>query len=129
MKMGIIETRIKKAFDKYKKDSNLKELMCEVADVADRSVNCKTHAWIMYDVIKRYCPATTFECVFYDGENGGVYRLLDFDPNVISREALLIEVKNHLMHECHIDPNGVERAMESVYLLNVNMLVKIGEVK
>lgn len=126
--MGIIETRIKAAFDKYKKDNNLKDLVCEVADVADRSVNCKSHAWIMYDAIRERCPATTFECVFYDGENGGVYRLLDFNPNGLTKKALLIEINNRLMHECHIDRNDVDRAMENVYLLNANMLIKVGEI-
>lgn len=64
------------------------------------------------------------ECVYYNGEED-VYHLLDFNPNEISKESLLIEVKCRLMSECHIDPDGIEQAMKSVYLLNVNTLVKV----
>lgn len=125
--MGIIESRIKEAFDKYKKDGNLKKLVCEVADVADRSVNCQLHAWIMYNAIGEYCPPPVFECVYYDGENGGVYHLLDFDPNGLDKEALLAEIYTHLRLECHIDQIDSEEAMKSVYLLNTNALVKVRE--
>ena len=123
--MGIIETRIKKAFDEYKENGNLKKLVVEVADVADKSVNCQGHANIMYCAIKEYCPSSIYECVFYDGENGGIYHLLDFDPNQLDREALLAAVEISLAHQCFIDPTDIKQAMESVYLLNTNTLIKV----
>lgn len=63
------------------------------------------------------------ECVYYDGEEG-VYRLLDFDPNGLDREALLALIYMHLRLDCHIDQVDREKAMENVYLLNTNALVK-----
>ncbi len=123
--MGRIESRIKEAFNKYKNDGGLKKLICEIADVADRSVNCRGHAAIMYDAIREHCPPPIFECVYYDGENGGVYRLLDFDPNGLDKEALLAQIYAHLRLECFIDQVDRKKAMENVYLLNINALVKV----
>ena len=54
--MYIIESRIKKAFDGYKKDKDLCKLISEIADVADLSINCQGHANIMYEAIREYCP-------------------------------------------------------------------------
>lgn len=123
-----IETRIKNAFDRYQENGNLKELAVEVADVADYSVHSRGNAVIMYDAISTYCPLTAFECVFYDGETG-VYHLLDFDPNGLDREALLTQIYAHLRLECFIDQVDRKKAMENVYLLNVNTLVKVRELE
>lgn len=122
--MRIIETKIKKAFDEYRKDGHLEKLICKVADVGDHSVNCQGHADIMYDAIKEHCPKPVFECIYYDGEHGE-YHLFDFDPNLISRESLLIEVRSRLEHEIGVEPDYIDKAMESVYLLNSNSLVRI----
>lgn len=124
-KMYKIESRIKKAFDRYRQNSILKELIVEIADVADYSVHSKGNASIMYNAIKDYCPLLNFECIYYDGENGGVYRLLDFDPNRLDKKALLERIKTHLVHYCHIDFDSLKKAMENVYLLNVNTLIKV----
>lgn len=124
--MGRIETRIKEAFEQYSKDGQLWELIVEIADVGDRSVNCQGHAAIMYDAIKAYCPKPVFECIYYDGVFGS-YHLFDFDPNLISRESSLIEVRSRLEHEIGIEPDCIDKAMESVYLLNMNTLVRIVE--
>lgn len=124
--MGIIETQIKKAFDKFKENGNIYELTHKLLRDADYSVR---FAWQMSDVcdaLKRQCPKSLYECVYYDGEHSE-YHLFDFNPNPISRECLLIEVRSRLQHECHIDPENIDRAMESVYLLNVNALVRVVE--
>lgn len=123
--MYIIETKIKAAFDEYKKDGNLLEFAKEIADVADYSVHSAGNAAIMYDAIRKYCPATLFECIYYDGENGGVYHLFDFDPNGLSQESLRIEIRARLQHELHIEPDYIDKAMESVYLMNTNTLIKM----
>lgn len=121
--MGRIETRIKEAFEQYKKDGNLLELVKEIADVGDCSVNCKYHAGFMYDAIREYCPKSVFECVFYDGEHGH-YQLFDFDPNNISKESLLIEAKARLQSECFIDSDYIDKAMENIYLIDTNIMIK-----
>jgi len=124
-KMGIIETQIKEAFDKFKQNGNLHELTRKLLCDADYSVR---FAWQMSDVLdalKRQCPKPIFECVFYDGENDGNYHLFNFDPNLISRESLLIEVRSRLEHEIGVELDYVDKAMESVYLLNSNSLVKV----
>lgn len=122
--MGIIEAKIKNAFKQYQQSGNLLGLAKDIAHVGDYSVSSRTTAAIMYDAIRKHCPKQMFECVFYDGENGH-YHLFDFDPNPISRESLLIEVRARLQSECHIDPDGVDKAMESVYLIDVNMMRKV----
>lgn len=122
--MGRIETRIKEAFEQYKKDGKLLPLVKEIADVGDKSVNCKYHAAIMYEALRDYCPKPVFECVYYDGENGE-YHLFDFDPNSISRKSLLIEVRSRLEHEIGVELDYIDTAMKSVYLLDSNSLVKV----
>ena len=123
--MGIIETKIKNAFEALKQDGDLLKFTKDIAHVGDYSVNSQTQAAIMYDAIREHCPKPLYECIYYDGENGGNYHLFDFDPNLISRKSLLIEVRSHLRHECHIDPDGIDKAMQSVYLLSINTLVKV----
>lgn len=122
--MGIIETQIKEAFGKFKENGNLYELTRKLLVDADYSVR---FAWQMSDVcdaLKRQCPKQLFECVYYDGEHGE-YHLFDFDPNQISRESLLIEVRSRLEHEIGVELDYIDKAMESVYLLNSNSLVKV----
>jgi len=122
--MGIIETRIKEAFNKFKQDGNLCDLAETIAHVADYSVQSARNATIMYEAIRTYCPITTFECVYYDGEHSE-YRLFDFDPNLISKESLLIEVRSRLEHEIGVELDYIDKAMESVYLMNTNTLLKV----
>lgn len=124
--MYVIETKIKEAFEAYKKDGNLLKLVADVVYVADYSIRCQEHAMIMNDKIRQYCPTTLFECVYYDGTSGD-YHLLDFDPNDISRESLLIEIRARLTHKFHIPSDYIDKAMESVYLLNTGTLVKVKE--
>lgn len=122
--MGIIETKIKNAFGQYREDGDLLKFTKGIAHVGDCSVNSQTQAAIMYDAIREHCPKPLFECVYYDGENGG-YHLFDFDPNLINGECLLIEVRSRLQHECHVDPDGVDKAMKSVYLIDFNTMIKV----
>lgn len=124
--MGIIETRIKNAFEQYQKDGNLLKFTKNVADVGDYSVNSQTQAAIMYDAIRIHCPKPVFECVYYNGEYS-TYYLFDFDPNPISKESLLIEVRARLQSECFIDPDYVDKAMQSVYLIDTNTMRKVIE--
>jgi len=70
-------------------------------------------------------PPSTFECLYYDGENGGIYHLLDFDPNQLEGEALDAAIRICLQHQCHIELDYIDEAMESVYLMNTNTLVKV----
>lgn len=123
--MGRIAENIKDAFDKFKKNGNLHELTRKLITDADYSVR---YAWQMSDVLdalKEQCPPSVFECVYYDGEHGE-YHLFDFDPNPISRESLLIEVRSRLKHEIGVELDYIDKAMESVYLINTNTMVKVG---
>ena len=122
--MGIIETKIKNIFEQYREDGDFLKLAKDIAHVGDYSVHSQTTAAIMYDAIRQHCPAAQFECVYYDGEHGE-YHLFDFDPNPISRESLLIEVRSRLEHECHVDPDDVDKAIESVYLIDTNAMIKV----
>ena len=122
--MGIIETKIKDAFDKFKKDGNfhafLRKLLCD----ADYSVRFAWQFSETLDALIRQCPLPAFECVFYDGEHGH-YHLFDFDPNPISHESLLIEVRSRLQHEIGVELDYIDKAMESVYLIDTNMMRKV----
>lgn len=123
--MRIIETKIKNAFDQYRKDGDLLKFTKDIAHVGDYSVNSQTQAAIMYDAIREHCPKLLYECVFYDGENGGNYHLLDFDPNQLKGDALIAAVKISLQHQCHVDPCDVDQFMNSVYLIDTNAMIKV----
>lgn len=123
--MGRIEEQVKNAFNKFKENSNLYEFVRKLIVDADYSVRFAWQLSEVLDAIKKYCPQTLFECVFYDGENG-VYHLLDFDPNGLSDKQLKEKIRNSLQHQCHIDPSDVDRFMDSVYLINTNIMVKVG---
>ncbi len=122
--MGIIETKIKNIFEQYRKDGDLLKLAKDIAHVGDYSVGSQTTAAIMYDAIRTYCPPTDFECIYYDGEHGE-YHLFDFDPNDMSTECILEAVRSRLQHEIGVELDYIDKAMESVYLLNSNTLVKV----
>jgi hypothetical protein len=124
--MGVIADGIKYAADKLYKEGDVVTAAKKVAHVGDYSVRSQDHAGIMYDAIREHFKKPVFECVFYDGENG-VYHLLDFDPNGLSKEELLEEVKSRLQHQCNVDPCDVDRFMESVYLIDSNMMIKVVE--
>lgn len=122
--MGKINDQVKIAFDAYKQNGNLLQLVRKLVFDADYSVR---YAWQLADVrdaINEHCPASIFECVFYDGENGE-YHLFDFDPNGLSDESIQIEVRSRLQHEYHIDPHDVDRFMDSVYLINTETMRKV----
>jgi hypothetical protein len=36
-------------------------------------------------------------------------------------------VKSRLQHQCNVDPCDVDRFMESVYLIDSNMMIKVVE--
>ncbi len=122
--MGIIETKIKNIFEQYRKDGDLLKLAKDIAHVGDYSVQSQTAASIMYDAIRIHCPPTVFKCIYYDGEHGE-YHLFDFDPNDMSTECILKAAKSRLQHEIGVELDYIDKAMESVYLLNSNSLVKV----
>ena len=122
--MGIINDQVKNAFDRFKKDGDLQKLVMKLVCDADFSVRYAWQFAEVRDAIRKHCPKQLFECVYYDGENGE-YHLFDFDPNDISRESLLIEVRSRLKHEVGVELDYIDKAMESVYLLNTNTLVKV----
>lgn len=122
--MGIIETKIKNAFKQYREDGDLLRFTKDIAHVGDYSVNSQTQAAIMYDAIREHCPKPVFECVYYDGEHSE-YHLFDFDPNGLNNKSIQIKVRARLQRECHIDPDGVDKAMKSVYLIDTNAMMKV----
>lgn len=124
--MGKINDQVKDAFGKFKKDGDLQKLVMKLVMDADYSVRFAHQLADVRDAIKEHCPTTLFECVYYDGENGE-YHLFDFDPNPISRESLLIEARARLEHEISVELDYIDKAMQSVYLLNSNSLVRVIE--
>ena len=122
--MGIIETQVKEAFDAYKQDGDFHKFVRKIVVDADYSVRFAWQLSDVLDAIKKHCPKPVFECIYYDGEHGE-YHLFDFDPNLISRKSLLIEVRSRLQHEIDVELDYIDKAMESVYLLNTNTLVRI----
>ncbi len=122
--MGIIINQVKQAVDNYRQDGDLQKFAMKIAYDTDNSVR---YAWMMAcvrDAIREHCPKPMFECIYYDGEHGE-YRLFDFDPNVLSKRALIAEIRSRLEHECHVDPDGVDKAMESVYLIDTNAMIRV----
>jgi len=123
--MGIMENQVKDAFDKFKKDGNLYEFARKLIVDADYSIRFEWMLSDTLDALKKHCPPSTFECVFYDGENGGIYHLLDFDPNGLSKKQLNKKIQSSLQYQCHIDPCDVDRFMDNVYLINTNTMMKV----
>ena len=122
--MGRIETQIKDAFDKFKQDGNLHAFLRKLLCDSDYSVRFAWQFSETLDALKKQCPQPVFECMYYDGEHGH-YHLFDFDPNPINRESLLIEIKARLQSKCYIDPGDIDKAMDSVYLIDTNMMRKV----
>lgn len=63
------------------------------------------------------------ECLWYNGEEG-VYHLLDFDPNGLTKEQIkqkVIEILNHK----GFDIEDCGRELETVYLVDIDDLKKI----
>lgn len=124
--MGIINDQVKDAFDKFKENGKLSDLVMKLVMDADYSVRYAWQIAEVRDALREHCPPSVFECVYYDGEHGQ-YHLFDFDPNQLEGEALKAAVEISLQSECHIDLDYVDKAMQSVYLLNSNSLVRIVE--
>ena len=78
-----------------------------------------------YDAIREHFLQPIFECLYYDGENGE-YRLLDFNPNKLSKEKLKSEIKQCLL-SFGIEPEYLDKAIESVYLIDTNNLIKFNQ--
>lgn len=76
-------------------------------------------AWQLSNALKKYCLPSIFECVYYDGEHGE-YRLFDFNPNGLSNESIRIEVRSRLEYEIGVEPDYIDKAMESVFDKNSN---------
>lgn len=124
--MGIISEQVKDAFDNFKENGDLRKLVMKLVRDADYSIRYAWQFAEVRDALREHCPKPLFECVYYDGEHGE-YHFFDFDPNDISRESLLIEVRSRLQHEVGVELDYLDKAMKSVYLLNSNALVRVTE--
>ena len=63
------------------------------------------------------------ECLFYNGEIGH-YEVLEFDPKGLSKEQILEQVLKCL-DDKGIFKEGIDKALETVYLLEVKHLKKV----
>lgn len=63
------------------------------------------------------------ECLWYDDEERA-YRLLDFDPNDLTKEQIIEKVKK-CFSEFGVFGRGVTKNLEKVYLLNIKHLKKV----
>lgn len=63
------------------------------------------------------------ECLWYNGEHG-VYELLDFDPNGLTKEQIISKVKKEFDNK-GLFGEEVDKAMETVYLLDVDNLINL----
>jgi len=64
------------------------------------------------------------ECLWYDGVQG-CYHLLDFDPNGLKIRQIVQNAKK-LLEDCFgLYGEDLEKAMETVYLLDVDSLRRV----
>ena len=64
------------------------------------------------------------ECLWYDGVQG-CYHLLDFDPNGLRDWQIIKGVKKQLEDCFGLYGQDLEKAMETVYLIDVDNLEKV----
>lgn len=70
----------------------------------------------------------TKECLWYNGEMGQ-YELLDFDPNGLTRQQIIKKAKEELKKRYGFTREDLNRAIESLYLLDINSLDKLKDTK
>ena len=64
------------------------------------------------------------ECLWYDGVQG-CYHLLDFDPNGLKIRQI-VQIAKKLLEDCFgLYGEDLEKAMETVYLLDVDSLRRV----
>ena len=122
--MGIINDQVKHAFDNFKKDGDLQKFVMKLVYDANSSVRYAWQFAEVQDALRKHCPKPVFECVYYDGEHGE-YRLFDFDPNGLSSESIQIKVRGHLQRKIGVELDYIDKAMESVYLIDTNAMIKV----
>jgi hypothetical protein len=66
------------------------------------------------------------ECLWYNGEMGQ-YELLDFDPNGLTKQQIIEKAKQELRKKYSFTDDDIHRAMESLYLLDIDSLDKLRE--
>ena len=64
------------------------------------------------------------ECLWYDGVQG-CYHLLDFDPNGLSNQQVIVNAVKQLEDCFGLYGEDLEKAMETVYLIDVDSLEKV----
>ena len=64
------------------------------------------------------------ECLWYDGVQG-CYHLLDFDPNGLEDWQVIEKVKKQLEDCFGLYSEDLEKAMETVYLIDVDKLERV----
>ena len=64
------------------------------------------------------------ECLWYDGVRG-CYHSLDFDPNGLSDWQIVEDAKKQLEDCLGLFGEDLEKAMETVYLIDVDNLEKV----
>jgi len=66
------------------------------------------------------------ECLWYDGVRG-CYHLLDFDPNGLGCGQIMKNAKKQLEDCFGLYGRDLEKAMKTVYLIDVDRLAKVKE--
>lgn len=61
------------------------------------------------------------ECLWYNGEVG-VYELLDFNPDGLTKAQIIRKAKEILNKEYAFDDVGMRKAMETLYLIDIDNL-------
>jgi len=66
----------------------------------------------------------TQECLWYDGVEG-CYHLLEFDPNGLRIGQVVVNAKKQLEDCFGLYGRDLEKAMETVYLIDVDRLRRV----
>ena len=66
------------------------------------------------------------ECLWYDGFRG-CYHLLDFDPNGLSDRQIIEDAEKQLEDCFGLYGADLEKAMQTVYLIDVDSLERVKE--
>ena len=66
----------------------------------------------------------TKECLWYDGVEG-CYHLLDFDPHGLKGWQIAENARKELQKSFDLDGDELEKAMETIYLIDVENLEEV----
>ena len=128
--MSKIATDIATAFEKLSKTGSIRNFAKDIGHTFDYSVRSGRQAAITYEAIDNACNSLIekLECVWYNGETG-MYELLEIDPNELTLTEVKTKAWEWLQQTFCFEDDDERKVVESLYLLPVWSLIRLGDIE